>query len=671
MLTLNYIGILIYKTYFCHRGKGKLEQGDLTYVSKTYVNCCSYLAKVSKALAVSNLLNLSHMIHELKNFVVNLKEEDFSRNLKLKEGIYILIDIEKKGEEYILKNENEIFQTQEDIAVYDEKNKIEDENLFLSLLVNIKPASPAKTFNPNKKIYNASCSPFALAFNKKNFAGKPQKILIKELSQYFQSAERYATEPQHQIWFYDFKAYCLNHLLSFLERLPEYQKAKTNTSIYIFLKKPGLEDFVQTHQAYLAEKVFNKDKFNVETTEGTFGVSDSLSGFNNKKMFLKHHSAPLEYNYRISGETAMQLWRFFQLQQNKQIPNPVPIFVDDQEKKLNEKMISIFNTEEKKIGHAEMIKKILSRSGQENLQNYYLIYFSGTKGSRVADIDFIPVLRYEERGAKIEEMFALGGKQVANKIETVFDLENHVFNRIFNGQLRTDTWLKYFGEIKYDPKYTTDTCYNQLLRYRQPIYDFVYKSKRQAITANMFDDMMAQGILDDIRHDEVKDGNHDKGYAIKEKLNIWFSLYKFFTDTTQKNRNNMVNQTEELKDFMNELILGSRNINNDKELAFTVGQVIYYLLDKSESSDKSYSRLIPFLQKTNYEEFKKALVRVFEMYMHKTFSRKFKHPYDQALMCETNTNVKELLPTILAGFFSDNMLYADKKSENDSNPNEN
>lgn len=466
------------------------------------------------------------MIHEIKNFVENLAEEDFSRNLKLKEGIYLFLDVEKEDKKYLLRNQKKILETQEDIILYDGKNETQYEKLLLNLLVNVKPASPAKIFNPNKKIFNLTCSPFALGLNKKNFNDKSQELLNQELVQYFQSAERYVSNPQHQIWFFNFKGYCLNHLIPFLLELPEYQEAKSNTNIYFFLKAPELEDFTLTHQVYLKEKVFNKDKFNLETTEGTFGISDSLSGFNDKKMFLKHHSAPLEFNYRVSGEVAMQLWRFFQLQQNKQIPNPIPIFIDKQE--LNEKMISIFNSEEKKIGHAEIVKKILSHSGQKDLQNYYLIYFLGTKGSRIGDIDFIPVFRYEEGKAILQPVF---GQQGVKKIESVFDMEEHVFNKIFNNQLKTDSWLKYFGEIKYDPKYITDTCYNQLLKYRKSIYDFVYKSRRQAITAVMFDDMMQQGIIDDLRHDDVKDGNHTKEYAIKEKLNIWFSLYDFFLST--------------------------------------------------------------------------------------------------------------------------------------------
>lgn len=609
------------------------------------------------------------MIQEIKNFVEHISKNDkdvFARNLQLKEGVYILLDIEKQDENFVLLNEKEIFDSKEDIFVYDGNSETSRKTEWLNLVTNTKPTSAAKIFNPNKKIYNSTCSGFALGFNKKNYADRAAKLLIQEVAQYFKSAERYIEKDntEHQVWFHNFKDFCLKRLVTFMESIEEYQEAKTNTNIFLFLKQPSLEDYTKVHQAYLEEKVFNKDKFNVEIEKETFGISDSLSGFNDKKMFLKHHTSPLEYNYRIDGNVAMQIWRFFQLQKNKQIPNPIPIFIDEEE--LNTKMISIFNTDkDRKMGHAEIIKSILSQSNKKELQNYYLIYFQGTKGSRVADIDFISLFKYEEKDAEIIEVFNLGGSQAKHKIENVFDLENFVFNIIFNKQLKTKTWLKYFGEIKYDPKNLTDTTYNQLLRYRQSIYEFVYKSKRQAITSMMFDDMMRQGIIDDIRHDEVKDGNHTKEYAIKEKLNIWFSLYNFFTNTTQKTRENMVNETQELLSKLKELVKpeNEEHLQEDKAFAFSVGQVVHILLDKSKTDSKTHTLLEPFLQKTDANQLKLAIARAFDNYKHEIpfYWKGFDKLISEVMgYVPDEKNMKNLLPFILAGYFAKSIFSKDK-----------
>ncbi|MEO5967480.1 MAG: hypothetical protein ABIP69_04410, partial [Ferruginibacter sp.] len=506
------------------------------------------------------------MIEELQNFIQHISIGDpnvFSINLKLKEGIYILLDIKKNADNYILLNEHEIYDNPEDLIINDSKSEIPEAKTLFAITLNTIPVSPAKILNPGKKVFNMTCSPFALGFNKKNYNNKSSQIIISSLAEYFKGSEKYVEKDntQHQIWFHDFKGFCLSRLVSFMESLKAYKDAKINTNIYLLLKRPSIDDYLETHQAYLSDKVFNKEEFNVKVEDETYGISDSMSGFNTKKMFLKHQTAPLEYNFRVNGEVAMQLWRFFQLQQNKQIPNPIPIFIDQEE--LNYKMIKIFNADKDyKIGHTEMIKSILNNTN-ENLQNFYLIYFQGTKGSRIADIDFIPLFKYEEKDAKIVEVFPLGGSQSKNRIENVFDLENWVFNKIFNGQLKVNNWLKYFDEIKFD-KYFTNTSYNQMLKYRKSIYDFIYKSERNSINSLMFDDMMAQGILDDIRHDEIKNNEHNKSYAIKEKLNIWFSLYNFF-NTNSKNRINMINQTQELQIKVRELASPENDLHLDND----------------------------------------------------------------------------------------------------------
>lgn len=608
------------------------------------------------------------MIQELKNFIEHISEgneEVFSRNLKLRPGIYVLLDIEQQGDEYVLINEKEIFETEEDLLVYD--GKVEDSriSLFLDLCVNIKPVSPAKILNPNKKIYGMSCSPFALGFNKKNYSDPKHSkdTLLEEMVQYFKGASKYIggnNQEKHFSWYQALKGFSLTKLDLFLSQLDGYTEAKPNTPIYLFIKSADLEDYIYTHQLYLSEKVFNKDKFNVELEKKVYGVSDSLSGFNDKKPFLQHHTAPLEYNYRVDGEVAMQVWRFFQLQSNKQIPNPIPIFIDDRE--LNGKMVSVFQADNTgKMGHSQLIKS-LSTYSQQDLENYYLIYFDPrAKGSKVQDIDFVSQFRYKETEAKVIECFPLGGSQAKNKIETVFDLENNIFNRALNGQLVVKGWLKYFDEI--DPSYTTHVIFNLLLKYRKAIYDFIYKSQRHSITSTMFDDMMTKSILDDIKHDVEENGKHSKEYPIKEKLNIWFSLYDFFINTTSKSRINMVNQTEELLKSLKELCAkdNEEHIQDDSIFAFAVGQLVYYLLNQSESSNRTHALLEPFLQKTDAGQLKQAIARTFATYKHAiTFYRR-KYAFDK-LMSEVmgyepdEKNMKNLLPMILAGYFSKSIM---------------
>lgn len=622
------------------------------------------------------------MIEEIINFVDTLNPEIFTRNLQPKEGLYILIDLDENGN--LLEKEVEIYSKKDDeLSSFIQK--------CLPLWMNSLPVSNAKIFNPIKKIFGNTCSPFAFSFNKKNLEKyrdlsairtefkdktisqenlqvKFEEFIRGELNIYFDTAEPYAAKNErHLKWHQLFRNYLNEHLFALLDELDEYEKLKAAEGVYIFLAMPSIEDYREVHQLYLSEKVFNKDDYNKikPSTEEIHGISDSVSYFNDKKPFLKHPTASLLYNYRVTGEEAMKIWQFFRLQQNKQLPNPMPIFID--KKELTEKVVEIFNDEKGKVGYVEIIKRLLDR--ETDLSSYYLIFFDVmAKKSRVIDIDFVPVFRYKMDDVKIVEVFSLNGDLASKiKVENVFDFERNIVNRMFNGQLivKSGAWLKYFSEL--EAKYMSDNTFNQLMKYRKSFYDYIYKSRRQAVTKSMFDDIMLKGILDDIRLDD----NHNNDYSIKAKLNIWFSLYEYF-DYTQFNKplndRSMVNKTEELINRISTIATDeNEHIRSDNEFAFAAGQIIHFLLNKSESGNRTHALLEPFLQKTDASLLKREIARCFDTYKHAIKFYAKKYEFDK-IMSEVmgfepdEKNMKNLLPFTLAGYFAQSVF--SKKSEN-------
>ena len=631
------------------------------------------------------------MIQEIINFVDTLPNEVFTNNLQPKEGLYILLDIDEHGNLVNVDKSGKI--NSEDIDFYSKKDK-ELSPLIercLPFWMNSLPVSNAKMFNPIKKVFGNTCSPFAFSFNKKNWEKYEElKLLQKqfkeetiqqeqvkekfkefmrgELTIYFNIAEQFVEDELHSKWMKLFRNYLYNHLFDLIDSLDEFEKLKSTQGIYLFYKTPTLTDYQEPYQNYLAAKVFNKDDYNKTklSTEEIHGISDSVSYFNDKKPFLKHLSAPLLYNYRITGKEATRLWQFFNLQRNKQIPNPMPIFID--KKELTEKAVKLFNDEKGKLGYVELVEKLLEKG--DDLNNYYLIYFDvRAKKSKVIDIDFVSNFRYEMNDVKINEVFSLNGHLEANtKVKTVFDFEYKIINEMFNRKLMPkEGWRRYFDEM--EAHRMSANTYNQLMKYRKSIYDYVFKSQRQAFKKTMFDDIMLKGILDDIRTDGVDNKNND--YSIKAKLNIWFSLYEYF-DYTQfkkplKNKP-MVNKTEELINRISTIATNeNEHLKNDDEFAFAAGQIIHFLLNKSEAGNRTHALLEPFLQKTNATPLKREIARCFDMYKHaiKFYARKYE--FDK-IMSEVmgyvpdEKNMKNLLPSTLAGYFAKSTFA--KKSEN-------
>jgi CRISPR-associated protein Csh1 len=108
---------------------------------------------------------------------------------------------------------------------------------------------------------------------------------------------------------------------------------------------------------------------------------------------------------------------------------------------------------------------------------------------------------------------------------------------------------------------------------------------------------------------------------------------------------------------------GEAILENDEQYAFAAGQVIYYLLHKSKTADKSYKRLEPFLQQVHASELNKAIARLFDTYKHENFSGNFRHPFASVMAYQTQANMRDYLPMMLAGIFSDNLLFSVNKSE--------
>lgn len=609
------------------------------------------------------------MIKEICQFVETLEEQApdlFEEGAKLKEGIYVALDIGLEDGKYVLKNVDENGNIlKEDIGLFTKKEELTPffEKCRMILQAS-KPVSAAKIFNPNKKIFNVTCNPYAVGCTKKiidkNLESIGKEGILNELTkQYFNKAEEFVGEGNPKIWFEGLKALLKENFWNMLEMIG-YSDLKDGYSIIFFLKNPAIEDFKIPYQKYLGQNVFNKADYNTMYCDITYGISDSLSSFNDKKRFLQHQSASFRYNYRVHGEDAQLVWKFYQLSQNKQLPNPLPIFVDKEEANLNADVIKLFNNKGV-AGYSEIIRSLLNLR-RTNLQNFHLLFVQ--KG-QIIDLDFVPVFKYtlkdkEENDFVVKEIF---GKEPDNyfnsKDHSVFSFLFQIVNTIFNRQLvREDsTFSNFFEDLKVNPKYgLTDVILNLLLKYRKAWYDFIYKSKQQIITMTMIDEMFMESIIDDLRHDE----EFKKTAQLRKKLSLWFGLQPLFDNNF--NTNSMANKTVELQTKIREIAqTESFHIATDDEFAFAAGQLIWKLLIQSESANRSHALLEPFLQKTEPVLFKQAIASTFNMHKYKFVLYPTKYEFDK-LFSEVMgydpdiSNMKEHLPMILAGYFSESIF---------------
>ncbi|MFW6275199.1 MAG: hypothetical protein ACOC2M_01035, partial [bacterium] len=460
------------------------------------------------------------------------------------------------------------------------------------------------------------------------------------------------------------------------EVIPLIDTFKDDFYISIYFENIDLSVYKGAHEKYLKSKLFNTDKYNHKDEEADelYGLSNYLNGANSKKTFLERKTASMfkGISGRITASGASKLNQFEILRANRVLPNPLPIFIDKNEFKNNTEIVSIFNNEgERKFSYPQLLKSIYERDEQRILGNYYLLNIS--RGV-VNDFDFVSNFQYKLDGFVIENLFQIKRKgEVIHsyKIHSIFGFENVVVTKIFNNGLVREKQgqftYNYFNDI--DPNYIGggDEIANLILRFRKAFYDFIYKSRKQAITSNIFDEIMLTSIVSDVKHDEYKDGYHTKETSIKEKLNIWFSLYNNFS-INSKNRENMANtfknllEKTELVANDDQILLDDQNVG---EFLFVAGQVIYFLLSKSKASNPTHALLEPFLQKSNAPQLQNAIANAVNAYKHEIsfYKDRFERLASQVLAFNTSENLKNFQRYLLAGYFAPSVIYKSNKEK--------
>lgn len=636
------------------------------------------------------------MLTELINFTKSLSDDFKELGLLPKKGLHILLQVDDKGN---------INFTQQ--YSYYPKNMEHDDvllNKCKKLQENAWCINTNKCFDPTQKAIH-SCSPFCVAFKRENINGgskfednaKNKKPQIHErFENYFSKAEEILPEEEElAVIFEKFKEFFLSgkwnealegirksdnnyqklcnereqiknagepekKKLEEIEKKIQYFPFSNDKNYIIFYLDLPLKKYKESHSKYLRDNLFNTDKFNTEPDEEglIYGTNDFQNGFGSKKPFLLHKTATFDITGRISNLDARELYEFGKVLSRKTLPNPLPIFIYNEE--FKRKVIALYK--DGKLGFRDLIEE-LYENYKEDFRNYYLLNWVNTKDGIVfKDFDFVEKFKYEIGdigGLPIENYFQIhekGKKKMKfyQPIKTVFDLEDRVLKYLIQNKYHK---VDYFSDLEKKEYENRDLTFLSFCKYRKAVYDYVYKSNRNTIVGAQFDEMVFNAIRDDFKNNNE--------YGIKEKLNYWYSLYEHFHKTGVE----MASKLKEYQSFVTNLIEDKADIDNAKEeqFAFAAGQVIYYLLKKSKSDDNSFRLMEPYLQKTNCNALKQNIAEDFTRYKHENFSLKFEKVASFVLSFETNSNIKTLQPQLLSGLFSSNQLFSDKTNKNETN----
>lgn len=612
------------------------------------------------------------MIKEFVKFTKNLDEDFRNLGIKSREGLHIILKMQEIDGLISLDLEN---------IEYQKHTKKMEETIFIEkckfLALNSWCIDTNKCFDlPTKAIH--SCSPYCVAFKREHLDGgekyaknkqEKKKQIDERFGDYFAKSFLLLETDEEKQKYEVFKAFFTQKqyepILQKIEN--EAEKPLADADYIIFYLDESLEQYKKVHQKYLSDRLFNTAAHNTKPNVDNeiFGTSSFFNGFNQSMPFLTHQTATFDISGRISESDANVLYEFEQILARGILPKPLPIFVFKEE--LQQEVIKVFKDSDSKFGYKEIINEVWAKCNGD-FGNYYLLFYINTKDGIVfKDFDFVTQFQYEltykeEKKWTINNLFGLTTEKNSKELKpsvdlrNIFDLEFYVFNVLVGSKYKK---IDYFNDLDTKGYEKMENTFLAYTKYRKAIYDFVYKSKRNSIQENAFSEMVFNGIKDDLKADQP--------FQIKNKLNIWFSLYEKFNLNNNFNlEKTMASKLKEYQQFVDELAKNEANINDvsPEKFAFAAGQVIYYIFTKSKSEESGYQRLEPYLRQSNTKEFKKAIANDFAKYKHENYSNKFKNVASFVLtyMIDDAYNLKNLLPEILAGIFAEQKLFGDKSN---------
>lgn len=605
------------------------------------------------------------MIDEIINFENALKKSGDLKQIAKPEGLYIYVSFDDENN---VKLKTGIYPIPENNDFIQEDSHFEDcfqRNQYVNGFSNAN-----SRFDGFKT--NASSCAYSIIITKANYNNLIENGTWNDsINNFFSKAINYINIKNGIEEFKEFLLCKLKDEIESFEKRIENHNEKINTkekikefkTLFVFLDIPVKE---------------YKDSWDIFSQKAAKGSSES-SYFQNselinfdisRKEFLAHRTATFMENYKVSSELQSYIKSFFNSLKSKNIfPKPLPIFID--KKELNRKVISIYEND-KKLTYADIFERIYAKEEgieDSDLQNYYLVYVNNNQGKiEIKDFEFVPSFNYK-LGYEIKSVFDEFNK-FPRAIDNVFEFQRIIIRELFDNCLfrkdeKTETYTNnYWGEVKAQ-FCKSNNNYRLILQYRKAFYDFVYKSKRQALTGDMIKDIILSGVIDALQDEKYRNKNPAKEDRIKTLLTIYFNLNQYF-DTNNINFNkiniSMATKTKELLAYAKRLVSDEEKHfeeNEDIEFAFCFGQLVYYLLSQSEASNKTHSLLLAYLQKSDFELLKQKAKEDATKYSYKIsfHNKKFNKMSGEVFGYTPKTNFTDLNSFFLAGYFSKNIIY--------------
>ena len=549
---------------------------------------------------------------------------------KLEDGIYVLYNLNKTDKplaEFEVSKENSCVDNKyyKNITRYDYYSKVMEMNKAIDDKKKIQSnqvyAFKIKSMNITKEILTPSMENYYSKLE--NYAAYLSKDEIKEML--FNSLK----EEEKAVDLEDIKK-----IKSIIEKnIYKYYNEKEKRVKFFFVKsdlenefeiEESYEMFKNNYRKYLIPNIYVRTSSCVIQNNKIYGVPNSWYTVNPAKPSLVNSSKL----------------------------NNLPLLLDINEVEIREKLKEFLGNELKKGNRYIYYSSVDIFPSKELLldtKNYsYLIQLMLDQGNVIFDkINFI---RKKDMKFYLDEIvdFTPNEKKFDDFILGEVDIS--VIKKALNFHFFGNRLDGYFSNL--DIK--NDNLKNFTIKYKNHLYNWFFLGNTEIgnIVSMMYQDRFRIAL-----------NNKEKEYRVKQIFNIGFNLESYFNNINYKElKMNLSQKLKENLETEKEWV-----IENDKEFAFVLGQLLYYLNTKTRGKDKynfEYMRVFYNIETTDKQM---VLERINKRFISRCFdflTNKAKFAVASLDLYVVEGKFEELDKNILVlGATSYNLLFSDKEKE--------
>lgn len=418
----------------------------------------------------------------------------------------------------------------------------------------------------------------------------------------------------------------LEEIDNMVKRYALTTKVKADKFYIRIYKSADYNLYKQESSRYFSEALYVDKSTLLEIDGVEYGAPSIDTTYGAKKPFLKSVTAPFLIANRMTFEDCMKVHKIrIWLECKSNISDEIYIpfdydFKSEPIKVENQPCIYL----KVKFGSAEL--KILDMKviqSKENVEHFILN-------------NYMDIKSLNPRSLTIEELRALMSNVFFNKAL------NHNKLHLFNEDAELSPEIKNILYLNKDAFLEWFEGNDQLI---SPIID--------KITKRICDCLFKKTYKSDMS-------------IYKEALNLRFCLLDHFKKEEEAT---ILNQFKCIQETISAGIKTRLDedkmfyITDDETYYYAAGQLIYYILSKKESKDKTLNELNPFVVSTKPEQFKQLLTRLSSAYAHKLSGRKFEALYGAVANYKPSKKPSIMSDYLIAGYFSKNILYTKKDEE--------